>query len=298
MRLFIETYKLIKKWELIHIRPEDNIWEHDKYFKKSNWKLNDYHISTYKNIYIFSENLVAPVHASFIAESISWNLDNDHIDNFWDLVRIKKWNQMILKFNEESRLKYWTDFNNKYLATKKLKERSTWIYIEPNWITNLYKKSMFSNMYLDFERLKYYKIDSFEFKDKEKLLPILYNVDLRKREIWLEINWWIKPDFSLTAFSKCISKTKTWAVETLSIEIKEGLLEKQIELILSKVLDITCLNKLNIKSNDLKILETYFSNLKKKHYNTSLKIESQKEIDIYVHLKLKKMFKSFKFVII
>ena len=130
----------MKKWTLISIKAEDNIWEYKKYFRKPNWKLNDYHISGDKNVFIISENRKAPISASILAEFISWNLDKAHIDSMWGLIRITKWNQMIIKFNTKSGITSTVSLNNNFKTIQAQEERTTWLFIDTSSIQTLYEK--------------------------------------------------------------------------------------------------------------------------------------------------------------
>ena len=293
IRLFIEAYSFEKYWKVIHIKPWDKIFEYEKYFQRSYWRLSDWHLSGSKNVKYLWKNYEGKLRTFLWSKSIQINMQNDDFKQIGSLIQVVKWNQLIIEFDGINIDFCSNRLYNKYQSTIFSNPQKTWIFIDPDWIQNICNLNRHLCSFR-FKNAKYFVTDSFIIDHKSSLIENLYKTI--KHPIKCEINGIIQSDFNSQIYSQNLKTIRDHQIENLMIDSKHELKEEELIDILNPIFLAKRLNRFHLKTNNLKMLNNY--HIKPFHKNSKLKvkIETKIKLDIASTINLKNIFSNITFI--
>ena len=290
---FFETNTYERKWRVIHLKPSDNIFEYEKYFKKDLWRLSDWHISGNKHVRIIWRNHNKNLKWWIILKSIKVNLQNDDYKEEGSTIQLLGWNQLIVEHNLQYEHHCNNEFLNKYRSSNISKIDKTWMLIDPNWIEYIWNLNR-DLCNLRFKNVKHYINDSFDIYQKTDVISDLFTT---KRLLHnCEIKATLDSKFNSDAYAENIQKLSKHHLEGLEINVMDEFNEEKIIDILSPILLTKKLNKFHLKMNNLKIKK---KSIKKPIYsNSKLKvtIETKNKVDALSVMILKNLFPNVNFI--
>ena len=278
---------------MIYIKDCDRIWKYEDYFKKSNWNKNDYHFSGNKNKYIVWNNSEAKTTSFIICKSVSLNINKNDFDQNGAMIIVKKWNQMMIDFDENSKEYKSEEIMGKHLIAKKGKVEETWIFIDYDCIQNVYTKEDDEIQLFNFTNIKYLKIDKYISKEISNLLDYIQSVKLNPFTIFkIDINCAISSETSEINLMKNFEAFKNGIFQNLNISLDGELNDETIISIMSPISKIKRIDHLHINIPNPSLLYILYSFLSKIDSRTKLSVEYNFPLDPYEKLTMKSSLKN------
>ena len=230
-------------------------------------------------------------------KSIQWNLDANEEQYTWSMIKVRKWSQMVVEFDNLSsicrvmRLK--TKFN---LIRLKLNLNETCIFIDEDCIQRIWRKTENKNIWTSYKNLEYYKTElsdasgdavlkGFEtLENRLKLLKVNLKFKLQSR------NWMLK---SQTNFAYLDS----FIVENLVIKFEDYFDSDTIWSILKSIDDIKRIKAIKFEANDKRISKALALFIHNFDFRPILTIDSNVKIDAFDKLYLSMNWKQFCYTI-
>ena len=292
LEIYFKVHKYRKNTKVIHIKDCDRIWKYEDYFKKSNWNNNDYHFSGNKNKYIVWNNSIAKTTSFIICKSVNLNINKNDFDQNGAMIIVKKWNQMMIDFDENSKECKSEEIVGKYLIAKKGKVEETWMFIDYDCIQNVYTKEDDEIQLFNFTNFKYLKIDKYISKEISNLLDYIQSVKLNPFMIFkIDVKFAISSETSGINLTNNFEAFKNWIFQNLHINLDGELNEEIIISIMSSISKIKRIDHLYINVYSPSLLYILLSNISKIDSRTKLSVKYNFPLDPYEKLTMKSILK-------
>ena len=295
--LFINAYRLKRNWKIIHISPSDKIWDYQDYFTKANLSQTKYHFSGNKKVKIIWRNVDAKCFSYIQCKSIKWNLNQEDEKYYGSIIKVERWNQMVVEFDCDSNIIKPGKFDDKYYFEKfnSICDESC-IYIDEDWIQNIFWNFKNNNQTISYLQLKYYKTELSGLSSD----TILNSYSTYKgTSKWLKVNlkWTLSSYKWENIESRDFSYFNRFIVESLKIRFQDDFSVQDFIDIINSILEIERLNKLDFEVKDSRVIKHIISNIYLFQPNLALTIKTSISMDALDYFILKKNFKNFNLII-
>ena len=212
------------------------------------------------------------------------------------MIRIYKWNQMIIEFDDKSCSLRSPKLINKSII-KNYANNKTWVIIDPDWIQNIYIKEESKSQYLNYDNIKYIKTDNHQFSKESVLLSLIqFQDNVLYKPISIDIDSSISTETDmndcyehLKIFSKCI-------VQNIKLKIEKQLNHNDIALLIGYISKISRMNHLHFNTKDPETVSFLMRELSLLKSDQSLTIEGREKLEWWDLFKFKHAFKNAKYI--
>ena len=279
--LSIEICNLNISTKVVHLKPSDKIWDYQEFFRGSYLDGTDFHFSWTKDAKLVWRNKETKIYAFVSCKSIQWNLDANEEQYAGSMIKVRKWNQMVIEFENLSSICKILELIKKFNVIRtKLNLNETCIFVDEDYINKIWRKTENKNIWTSYKNLEYYKTElsdasndavlkEFEtLENKLKLLKVNLKFILQSR------NWMLQSQTNFAYFDNFI-------VENLVIKFDGYFDSDTIWSILKSIGDIKRIKAIKFEVNDKRILKALGFYIHKFDFRPILTIDSNVKIDAF-----------------
>ena len=233
--------------------------------------------------------------ASVWCKSIRWNLDADEEQYAGLMVKVQKWSQMVIEYDDLPSMddRILKELTNKYnVIESNLNTNKSCIFVDEDCIQKIWRRTINKNFWTSYKNLEYYGAElsdawndivlkGFDALEKRwKRLKVNLSFTLQYENIW----WYSQLDFS---------HFDEFLVENLKIKFKNYFDSEKIIYILNTIKQIKRAKEIWLKVNDERVLEFIFAYIQTYGFWYILTIQSKIKISDVSELILKRNWKKF-----
>ena len=141
-----------KSSKFIFLKPTDQFLSYEKNFVNPNWFNEDYFISTGVGV-IFYENKSAHKVRAREYNSIKLKISKGDIFHSGVMIRVEKWSQMLIEFNENQNYYLSIEDLNKWNSLCFIEKTSSGILLDPVCVKRMYERWNDLNLYLKYPNI-------------------------------------------------------------------------------------------------------------------------------------------------
>ena len=253
----------------------------------------DLHFSWTKNARLVLRNDKIHNYAFFWCKSIRWNLEADEEQYAGSMIKVRKWNQMVVEFDGYSSIKDRIWLENKYNAIESnLKINETCIFVDEDCIQKVWRKTVNKNVWTSYKNLKYYKAELSD-ASSDVVLKGFDTLEKRWKRLKVNLHFTLHSENIRFFFQINFSHLNEFIVENLKINFKNYFKNENITYILKTIKQIKRAKEIWFEVDDERVLEFIFSYIQTYGFWHILTIQSKIKVSDVSEFILKRKWKQF-----